>query len=252
MRKRRALPSFFYAHFAYIHNNLNILYLEKDSKSRIGYERKGVIYMLGIIRVLTSEGKVLSEHGELMRDFLSIDSETKCIMDQPKGIYNAQTEQEAIPKIVELARGMEKSGKYKALTISCAADPALQEVKQAVSIPVYGAGAVGANISKTLGDNVGVIGITEEAPPNILKVLGNHFYSYHYEPTLRNTVSLFSDDAKNKLVMLMNRMKEEGADVILFACTGFSTIHLKQFAKDRVTIPMVDLVEAQAVAYKLQ
>src|SRR5699024_1494551 len=155
--------------------------------------------------------------------------------------------QEAIPKIVELARGMEKSGKYKALTISCAADPALQEVKQAVSIPVYGAGAVGANISKTLGDNVGVIGITEEAPPNILKVLGNH-----YEPTLRNTVSLFSDDAKNKLVMLMNRMKEEGADVILFACTGFSTIHLKQFAKDRVTIPMVDLVEAQAVAYKLQ
>jgi len=130
------VPSFFYAHFAYIHNNQNILYLEKDSKSRIGYEEKGVTYMLGIIRVLTSEGKVLSEHGELMRDFLSIDSETKCIMDQPKGIYNAQTEQEAIPKIVELAREMEKNGKYKALTISCAADPALQEVKQAVSIPV--------------------------------------------------------------------------------------------------------------------
>ena len=52
--------------------------------------------------------------------------------------------------------------------------------------------------------------------------------------------------------MAVRLAKEEGADVILFACTGFSTIHLKQFAKDRVTIPMVDLVEAQAVAYKLQ
>lgn len=43
---------------------------------------------------------------------------------------------------------------------------------------------------------------------------------------------------------------EQGAEVILFACTGFSTIHLKESLQEEIHIPIIDLVEAQGRAYQ--
>lgn len=208
--------------------------------------------MLGIIRVLTTDcKKVLNEHGRIMSDYLHVQSETKCIDHQPRGIYDANSEEIAIPKIIQLAKEMAESGQFKALTISCAADPALEEVRREVRLPVLGAGSIGAHSAMMVGRRVGVIGITDTVPENIKVVLGQHFHSYVSQPTLKDTVSLFSDDAKEKLLETMQALESEGVDVILFACTGFSTINLKAYAKQKLRVPIIDLVEAQAVAYNL-
>lgn len=209
--------------------------------------------MLGIIRVLTTDDEsVLKEHSSYMEDYLRIESETGCIPGQWNGIYDDKTEEIAEPKIVALAKEMEAQGKFKAITISCAADPALDLVREAVTLPVFGAGECGAHAASMVGNKVGVIGITEDSPEYLIDLLGGKYHSYAYSKTLRKTTDLFADDAKEKLGILVKKMIDNGADVILFACTGFSTIRLKNFlGSDFKDVPIIDLVEAQAIAYHL-
>ncbi|MBM7599117.1 Asp/Glu/hydantoin racemase [Virgibacillus halotolerans] len=208
--------------------------------------------MLGIIRVLTTEDNdVLNEHSLLMKTHLNIASETRCIPGQWNGIYDEKTESIAESKIIKLAKEMESQRKYTALTISCAADPALNLVRKNIQLPVFGAGESGAYAASMVGNNVGIIGITEEAPLSITRILGEKYHSYAYEHSLRKTTDLFAEDAKEKLLTTIKGMVSGGADVILFACTGFSTISLKHYLNKYINIPVIDLVEAQAIAFKL-
>lgn len=208
--------------------------------------------MLGIIRVLTTDDDaILNEHGRRMNQYLGIHTVTKCIHDQPKGIYDDETEKTAIPKIVDLAEQMVKSYDLEAITISCAADPALVETRKAVSVPVFGAGISGAHAAALVGSKVGIIGITEEPPNQMVKQLGDFYHSHIYSPHIRKTTDLFSNDAKEELMRLCHEVIGNGADVLLFGCTGFSTIQLKHYLIKHVDVPIIDLVEAQAVAYHL-
>lgn len=208
--------------------------------------------MLGIIRVLTTENSdVLEEHGRKMKKGYGVHSETRCIPSQPKGIYDEETEQTAIPKIVSLARELSEDSDIDVITISCAADPALAEAREAVSVPVLGAGISGAHAALMIGERVGVIGITDEPPKRMKMELGNRFYSYAFDPTLRKTTDLFSEGAKEKLLKVSQNLIRSGADVILFACTGFSTISLKDYLMKEITVPVIDLVEGQAIAYQM-
>src|SRR5699024_6956427 len=148
----------------------------------------------------------------------------KCIPDQPNGIYDDESEAISISKIVELAQQMAKDEKINAITISCAADPALDEANEVVDIPVLGAGVCGAHAASMVGKHVGVIGITEEAPTRMKEELEQRFHSYSLAPNLRQTTDLFSEHAKEELLKVVESSIQCGADVILFACTGFSTI----------------------------
>src|SRR5699024_1151965 len=168
--------------------------------------------MLGIIRVLTTNDKhVLYEHGNQMKESFHIETDTFCIPDQWSGIYDEESECISLPKIVTLAKEMEESNQFTAITISCAADPALQQVREEVSLPVIGAGSAGAYAASMVGDKVGIIGITEEAPVNMTELLKEKFYSYGHEPSIRKTVHLFSEDSQAKLLKLAERQIEQGA-----------------------------------------
>lgn len=208
--------------------------------------------MLGIIRVLTTDQEdVLQEHGKRIKEIFQIESATKCIPDQPNGIYDDESEAVSIPKIVELVQQMAKDEKIDAITISCAADPALDEANEAVDISVLGAGVCGAHAACMVGKHVGIIGITEEAPARMKKELGEHFHSYSFAENLRQTTDLFSKHAKQELLKVVESTIQSGADVILFACTGFSTIRLKDYLIQHIDVPVIDLVEAQGIAYQL-
>lgn len=208
--------------------------------------------MLGILRVLTTENEeILLEHGKLMESALGVQSVTACIPDQPNGIYNAETEVAAIPKIVELAKEMAARKGVDALTISCAADPALDEMRDAVDLPVLGAGICGAHAACMVGSRVGVMGITDAAPSRMRQELGDHFHSYSFSVELRKTTDLMEEEAKKKLLLVAKEAIAGGADVLLFACTGFSTIRLKDYLVSHVDVPVIDLVEAQAIAYRM-
>lgn len=208
--------------------------------------------MLGIIRVLTTDNEeILQEHGKKIEEISGVSTVTRCISNQPNGIFDEASEQQANPKIVELAKQMCQEYELNAITISCAADPALDATRAQVKIPVLGAGTSGAHAAAMVGRKVGVIGITEEAPARITAELGQHFFDYRFSPELRKTTDLFEDHAENELVRVAKGLIADGADVILFACTGFSTIRLKDHLVQHIDIPVIDLVEAQAIAYQL-
>ncbi|MGH2317060.1 aspartate/glutamate racemase family protein [Planococcus sp. SE5232] len=207
--------------------------------------------MLGIIRVLTTENQeILQEHGNKMEEQFGIQTITRCIENQPNGIFNDESEKLAIPKIVKLAEEMNEQYSLNAITISCAADPGLKETRKHLRLPILGAGASGAEAAVSSGNKVAVIGITENPPEAIIEKLGGHYFSYSFSPGLRKTTDLFEAAAKELLLYEAEKAIEKGADVILFACTGFSTIRLKTYLVDHIEVPIIDLVEAQATAYQ--
>ncbi len=208
--------------------------------------------MLGIIRVLTTENQaILKEHGHRMEQLYGVESITHCIEDQSSGIFDNESESIAVPKIVRLAEAMHQTYKLEAITISCAADPALEETRNSVNLPILGAGVCGAHAAAMVGSKVGILGITEEPPVRMIEELGERYFCSTFSPKLRKTTDLFEKDAKKELLKMTNDMIGQGADVILFACTGFSTIRLKEYLGEYIHIPIIDLVEAQAIAFQL-
>jgi Asp/Glu/hydantoin racemase len=94
---------------------------------------------VGLIRVITLTDKnLIDAHAEILFERFEMNVRTKCIQGQPEGIHDEETEREAIPKIIDVAKEFEKEG-ADALLISCAADPGVEECRELVSIPVVGA-----------------------------------------------------------------------------------------------------------------
>jgi|HigsolmetaAR205D_1030408.scaffolds.fasta_scaffold01485_6 Asp/Glu/hydantoin racemase len=211
-----------------------------------------VVQLLGIIRVLTTDDeKILNEHGKKLKEYFSIESVTRCIPSQPNGIYDDESEKKAIPKIVELAKELAEKPNIDAITISCAADPGLDEARNEIDLPVLGAGGCGAHAASMVGNRIGIIGITDAPPARMKEELGRKFHSYSYHPSLRKTTDLFASTAKDELLEVVKDVINSGADCILFACTGFSTIGLKDYLNGKISVPVIDLVEAQGIGYQL-
>ncbi|GAF18526.1 LOW QUALITY PROTEIN: hydantoin racemase [Bacillus sp. JCM 19046] len=207
--------------------------------------------MLGIIRVLTTEdNQLLQEHSVLLNEKQGILSESRCIPDQPYGIFNEATYNVAEEKIVQLAHDWAASQEIDALTISCAADPALDLCRERIGLPIIGAGEAGALEACKLSEAVGVLGLTPEVPKRMRDILGKRLVGQLVPEEVVNTTDLLEEDAIEKAVAASSQLMEQGAEVILFACTGFSTIHLKESLQEEIHIPIIDLVEAQGRAYQ--
>jgi allantoin racemase len=208
--------------------------------------------MLGIIRVLTTEDEgILQEHSRVMKQEFNIDTISRCIPDQWNGIHNDETERLAVPKIEALVKSMVENDGVTAITISCAADPAVDSCRKLVDVPVYGAGAVGTHAALMVSQKVGVLGITPNVPSNIASKLGENLLAYTWPEGVKTTVDLLEEDAKKRAIGACQDLVNQGATSILFACTGFSTIGLKSELVKHIKVPVIDLVQAQAIAYSL-
>lgn len=208
--------------------------------------------MLGIIRVLTTEDEdILQEHSRLMKQHFNIDTISRCIPDQRSGIHDDETLKLAEQKIEALVKSMVKEDGVTAVTVSCAADPAVKSSRKLVDVPVYGAGEVGAHAALMISRKIGVLGITPEIPPNIAAVLGNNLLGYTWPDGVSTTVDLLENDAKKRAIEACQDLVNKGATSILFACTGFSTIGLKKELVQHLHVPIIDLVQAQGIAYSL-
>jgi allantoin racemase len=207
---------------------------------------------LGVIRVVSLQATAdISEHGQLMEKFSGIRTVSMTIADQPHGVYDSNSEREAVPKIISLAERLSARADVDAVTVSCAADPAVDQLRRQLDTPVFGAGNSGASIARAAGSRVGVIGITEAVPAAIATVLGDSLLDYRNSDRAQQTTSLGNFGVLEALTEHASDLKDEGADVLLFACTGFSGIGLKEHLQTHVSIPIIDLVEAQATSYAL-
>lgn len=208
--------------------------------------------IVGLIRVLTLENmEAINEHGVLIeRAFPGLRVKSQCIKDHPYGLYDRESEKIAKPKIIELAHKLE--GEVKAIIISCAADPAVEELKEELHIPVIGAGESLAAISRTLGRSVGVITITDDVPDPVRKGLGEHYLTGTKVEGVKTTLDLKESDIVARTLDAARHLKRQGSRVIALACTGFSTIGIAPKIGEELGIPVVDpVLAAGSIAYNL-
>lgn len=203
------------------------------------------VLSIGIIRVFsTDDQKVLNAHGNKIEALYGFECINRAIGNQEKGIFDNESEELAIPKIIELAKVFENEG-VKAIAISCAADPALEEVRKILKIPVIGAGSSAAHLAKSISRNIGVLTIANEVPDIIVEILGPSLVSWRKPDGINNTADLLEDEAIEKSLDAAKRLIEDGADTILFACTGYITIGFEKILKEHLDIEVIDPVAAE-------
>jgi len=203
---------------------------------------------IGLIRVITlSEKKLLKEHEHLLLSrFSNFDIETRCIEDQPEGIHDEQTKKIAIPKIIKLAQEFEKKGK-NVVFISCADDPAVEECRQLLHIPVVGAGSACASVAFSIGNKIGILGITHKPPEVMLSILKEKLVLSINPKEVYNTLDLLKEEGRKRALDAASILKKKGCDTIALACTGTSTIHLWKDIKSKLEVTVVDPVLASGL-----
>lgn len=206
-------------------------------------------FKLGLVRVVTIlEEQFLNQHGRLLEAYYpQFSVESRAIEDQPTGIHDDETEALAVPKIIKLVKEWEG---IDAVVISCAGDPAVQELRAELNIPVIGAGESVALLAQRYGKKVGVLGITEEVPRAYAKAFGENIVGNCRPEGVNSTLDLMTERGHQSVIAKALEMKALGAEVIALACTGMSTIKIAKELEKACQIPVIDPVMAEGlVAY---
>lgn len=199
--------------------------------------------MLAIIRVFTTtDAVVLAAHENILRSEFGLPGRTYCIPDQPFGIYDDASEELAAPKIVEVAKRAQADG-AQAIFISCAADPAIEAARAAVDVPVLGAGSAAAGIGLALGARVGVLNLSGPTPARMAQLLGERLVIELSPEGVKNTTDLLTDCGRQAAVRAAKQIAQV-ADVMILACTGYTTIGLAAELQREVGLPVIDAVRA--------
>ncbi|MEM0441355.1 MAG: aspartate/glutamate racemase family protein, partial [Candidatus Caldarchaeum sp.] len=202
-------------------------------------------YKVGLIRVVTlRDDEVLNIHGRIVQlVYPELHVTSRCIEDQPNGIFDRESETIAEPKILRLVKGFSDEG-FDAVLVSCAADPAVSEARKMVPIPVIGAGSAVASLALTVADRVGVLNLTDETPRVIRDVLGSRIIAEESPQNVKNTIDLMSDWGKKAALDALEKMMKERVECIIFACTGYTTISFKKAVQKYASVPILDAVVA--------
>ncbi len=202
-------------------------------------------FRLGVIKVLTRhDPEWLNNHGRIIENlFPDIQTVSRCIEDQPQGIFDEATLKRAEPKILQLASEMEGEG-LDGLFVSCAEDPAVERISQSAKIPVLGAGTASALMALTYRKPVGVLGIEAKAPIPMEGLLGKRMTGAARPKGVVNALDLHQPDAEETFVAAAKDLCDGGAGVIALACTGFSTLGIAPSLSRRIGVPVVDPVVA--------
>jgi len=201
--------------------------------------------MIGIVRVLTTDdAEVLAAHGRRLEAKFGVSTRTLCIPDQPRGIYDEESERRAVPKILEVVKRLVGEG-AEAIFISCAADPALSEARALVRIPVVGAGSAAAGVALALGERVGVLNLTEATPGPVRRILGSRLVGEAAPEGVRDTTDLLRESGQKAAYEAAEQLvRTSKADVILLACTGYATVGMAERLRRHLGVQTVDPVEA--------
>ncbi|WP_253257471.1 aspartate/glutamate racemase family protein [Arthrobacter sp. Hiyo1] len=190
----------------------------------------------------TSNRRILHAHGDLLAGSFGFEVLTRCVPDQPFGVYDDVSFRAAAPKVAALAQDMADG--VDALIISCCADPGLTETRAVLDIPVIGAGSAAAAAALAFGGRAGVLGLTHQAPGPIAEASGTECCS-SMGPTVPGTPEGFLTptgifDALAQAHMLV----DAGAEVIVQGSTGLSSIGMTAVLRDRLGVPVIDPVTA--------
>lgn len=204
-------------------------------------------HKIAVIRVATLDDEErLNLHGRLLEKYSSnIITKSYCIQDQYDGVHDNTSHEIATKKIVNLVKQIQHE--YDGIVISCAGDPAVEILKNEIDIPVVGAGHSVASFSLNFGEKIGVLGIREEAPKSVEKMLGDKLLKSIKPVKVNNTNDLLTDEGRQSVVEAAQDLQKAGADAIILACTGMSTIGIAKYLNENLQIPVIDPVYSEAL-----
>jgi Asp/Glu/hydantoin racemase len=200
--------------------------------------------LVGVIRVLTTDDpQLLAAHGLIVEQEFGLRTLNRCIPDQPNGIYDDATERQALPKIVKLGHELVAAG-VDAILVSCAADPAVPELRAELKIPVIGAGSSVSAVAVSLAARIGILNLTEGAPGPVRAILGERFVGEDAPAGVHNTRDLMTAWGKEAALAAARRLAAAGAGALVLACTGYATIGMAVELRRSAGILAVDPVRA--------
>ena len=204
-------------------------------------------FRLGIIRVLTKENAPpdwLNSHGRAIEHFYpDIQTITRMIPGQYEGIHDTVSQEKAVPKIEALARTF-VSEAVDGILVSCAADPAVEQIRKWCSVPVVGAGRSVALLALAAGTPVGVLGISPDPPAVLKEVLGGHLCGGTAPQGVTTANDLYVPGGEDYFIAPAKELVEMGAQSIALACTGFASLGTASKLARKLSIPVVDPVVA--------
>ncbi len=209
----------------------------------------GQKYRIGLVRVMTFEDRErIDQQGQLIENRLPIIKViSQCIPDQPRGIHNAESKRIAVPKILEVAKALEREG-AEVVIISCAEDPALGMARSELNVPVIGAGSATAAVARSLGRHIGVIGITDSIPASMAEVLGDCLVGYEKIQGVQDAMDLHREAPKKQILQAaINLNKGQSIDVIAFACAGIATLGIDHLIEKELGVYTVNPVLASGI-----
>lgn len=204
-------------------------------------------FKVGLIRVLTTEDEeLLNLHGKiLMEKFPMLEVESRCIPDQYEGIHSHELEALAVPKIVKLAESFRDKDM---ILISCADDPGVREVREALpGMQVTGGGETTAALATRYGEKIAVLGIVDYAPKAYLRMIPDKLIAVGKPDGVDSTLDLMTPEGRASCLRKAMELKELGAEVIALGCTGLTTIGIAQEIEKATGLTVIDPVLAQGV-----
>ncbi|AUI51831.1 Asp/Glu/hydantoin racemase [Arthrobacter crystallopoietes] len=202
---------------------------------------------VGLIRTLSTEARgLLQLHGQILQSAFPFAVVSRAVPFQPEAVHDAESCVRAAPKVVALAK--ELAPTVDGIIVSCSADPGLAEARLAVDVPVVGAGAAGAAAALAMGARVGVLGLTPEAPEAVASVLGARLLAVESPQSVNFSRELLTPTGVFESLDAGHRLADAEADVILLACTGFTSMGIGKELHRRLGLPVVDGVLAAGAA----
>lgn len=200
--------------------------------------------MIGLIRVLSiDDPQELHAHADAIQHLVDEPVVTRGIPDQPYGIHDDETLATATDKIIVVGQRLVAHGASQ-LIVSCAADPAVGRLRKVLTVPVIGAGSAAAKLARSQTNRVGVLGITSNVPDCIREGLGATLVAATTPDGVSNTTDLKRPDGHRAAVQGAQDLADQGAQAILFACTGLTTIGLAQPVAEATGTLVIDAVQA--------
>jgi allantoin racemase len=167
--------------------------------------------------------------------------EIKSIEEGPETIEQDLDELLAGPAILKEVRLAETEGAH-AVVVDCALDPALSALREAVSIPVVGAGQAAFALALTLGDSFSIISPLRSLAPAYRRRIREYGFTSHLA-SIRTIdfpiLDLLNPEAGEAFVTAgKSAIEEDGADVLVLGCTGMSPV--VPVLQARLPVPLVD------------
>lgn len=174
--------------------------------------------------IITKGLRTLDDVRPLERDDLKISH--SLLEVGPSSIESEFDEALAAPDSIRVAIEAENAG-ANAVVIDCMGDPGIHACREAVSIPVLGAGQTAMHLANMLGHRFSFITVLDRIRPMIDKIIGSYGLSHKYASfqsidtpvlELAHDIAALNAALSEKAIV---SIEEDGADAIILGCTGF-------------------------------